>query len=805
MRMGSSMNAETSERTQFDPAAARPRPADRHGVPETANPLPAPSSTVRPTYPVETPAPHVLRRLVEAGRRLPALVGTALAAEWDRGTAFNFVPVLLAAGALTYFSLPTEPGWQPLVLTVVLFLVVSLAARRNLWIRLTVGAALCVALGMMFAKVETWRAGTKIIGSEISTRLTGRVAVIEHMASGRVRMTLDVLATERPVLRYAPDRVRVSARNVPDGMTAGTVIVGIARLLPPSGPLRPNGYDFSFETYFDGIGANGFFLGDPAVVTAAPDDDMSGIAAAWVENARTALAGRIKSHIDGDAEGAIAAALVAGVRAGIPEEVNEALRKTGLAHVLSISGLHMALVSLTIMAMIRYGAALFPDAASRWPVKKYAASVALVALSIYLFISGSAVAAERSYLMIAVMLAALLVDRAALTMRNLAIAAIIILAISPHEAAGPSFQMSFAATVALIGGYAAWSRRRSARPANSATAWGIVERTASQSVRYFGGLAFTSLVAGTATAIYGIYHFQRVATLGLAANLVAMPVVSLVVMPFAVFGMMFMPFGLDGPFFATMGKGIGWMIAIAGWFAERSPLDAVGMIPPSSVVVLTVALLLATLLTTWLRVLALPVILLGVTLVATRPLPDVLVAEDGRLVGMAIDSGLAVNRSRPNAFTLDNWRMAMNAETVARPRKALAGAALEPAPDAGFVCVDDLCVARHARGDLVVHAATPEQAWPYCEAAALIVIDDASASADTCATRGATVITKRHLARKGSAAVSFAHGKPPSITFAVEETYRPWHTQRAFSREARGLPPRKNRSRSSDPPVISPQ
>ena len=147
---------------------------------------------------------------------------------------------------------------------------------------------------------------------------------------------------------------------------------------------------------------------------------------ATVENLRTDLANHIRGEIGG-AEGEIAAALVAGVRAGIPEDVNEALRRTGLAHMLSISGLHMALVAATIMTVLRLGFAFFPDFASRRPVKKYAASAALVALAVYLFISGSAVAAERSFIMIGVMLTAMLFDRAALTMRNLAISAIVII------------------------------------------------------------------------------------------------------------------------------------------------------------------------------------------------------------------------------------------------------------------------------------------------------------------------------------------------------------------------------------------
>ena len=247
-----------------------------------------------------------------------------------------------------------------------------------------------------------------MLGGEISTRLTGRVAVIEHQANGRIRLTIDVLATERPKLKYVPQRVRVSARTIPDGLQAGDVVTGVARLGAAVRTDQARRLRLFLQQLFRRHRRQWLF----------PDRTRNGRRAfadaartrffAAVENLRTDLANRIRVEIGG-AEGEIAAALVAGVRAGIPEDVNEALRRTGLAHVLSISGLHMALVAATIMAVLRVGFAFFPDFASRHPVKKYAASAALVALAVYLFISGTAVAAERSFIMIGVMLIAVLV------------------------------------------------------------------------------------------------------------------------------------------------------------------------------------------------------------------------------------------------------------------------------------------------------------------------------------------------------------------------------------------------------------
>lgn len=744
-----------------------------------------------------------------------AAAKVALILEWERGTFFVLTPIFIAAGVIAYYSLEAEPSLVALGAAGALLSLASFLSRMRPALHHMLLALLLVIAGMLFAAVETRRAGTKVLGGEISTSIKGRIVAIEHQANGRVRLTMDVLDTARPKLRYAPDRVRVSARKVPDDLVAGAAVSGIVRLFPPSGPLRPGSYDFSFESYFDGIGANGFFLSDPVTMSSAVAPSSSARFAAEIENARMALAQHIRARIGG-AEGEIAAALIAGTRAGIPEEVNEALRRTGLAHVLSISGLHMALVAGTIMTALRLGFALFPGFASRRPVKKYSASVALIATAVYLFISGSAVAAERSFLMLAVMLLAILFDRAALTMRNLAIAAIVILVISPHEVVGPSFQMSFAATAALIGAYAWWSQRRrlDQQPAQRGDD-AIAIRLLRSGIRYTIGIAAVSLIAGLATTIYGAYHFQRVSPLSLVANLAAMPIVSVLVMPFAVLAMAFMPFGLDGFFLDVMGWGLQAMIVVAEWFSRHSPIDAVGTVPLISVVAMTVALLIATLATTWLRALALPFAVVALIGLMVRVTPEVFISEDGRLMAVMLSDGrLAVNRPRPNGFTVDDWSRATVTDALAKPREnkprrrvGEPGDQAHENPDAadpppqpvipldtlaekdGFYCDAGLCVMRHSSGKFVIHAANAALLAPLCGNVALAVIDDATAR-NPCLGEAGNVVSKRQLARRGAAVVTrLSGGDPPLLTFSLSEPYRPWHHHRQFSREARGIAP----------------
>ncbi len=792
-------------------------------------------------------APPIRSHIANATDRIPSravaakVFNVAVVTELDRGIAFLLAPVFLAAGALAYFALRQEPGFVPLVAGVAGLALCAFAARARPLLNMALAAGLLCVLGALLAKAETWRAATKMLGGEVTTQLSGRVAEVERLADGRVRLTIDVTGTERPVLRYAPDRVRVSARHVPEGLGAGAVVTGLVRLMPPSGPVRPDSYDFSFESYFDGIGANGFFLRGPELAASPGPPPLAARFDAAVERARQAIADRIRSRIGGP-EGEIAAALVVGVRAGIPEDINEALRRSGIYHVISISGLHMALVAGTIMVLLRSGFALFPDFSSRHPVKKYAAALAIVGLAGYLFISGAEVAAQRSFIMLAVMLAAVLFDRAALTLRNLAISAIIVIAVSPHEVVGPSFQMSFAATAALVGAYAAWSDWRADRPGSPP-----VDRSlAGRGLRYLllaaAGLAVTSIVAGGATTIYAAWHFQQMPSLGLFTNLTAMPIVSAVVMPFAVFGALAMPFGLDGPFFHVMGLGLSATIAVAKWFSERSPADIVGLIPPAAVAVLTVALLIATICSTWLRIAAVPVALAGLMLLVDRPRPDLFVSEDGRLVGLALGDGrIAVNRARPNEFTIDNWKRAIRADEMVRPEgkqqrttaepveagadagRQVSGSAkageLDPTPDIvpnnaplrpdsdrppaeGFICAEGLCLARHSSGAVVAHALDAQAALDACAVASVIVIDDATAR-NVCRWKDVLVVTKRDLALNGSAVIELpsnaregASAAMATAEYALSRPFRPWHEQRRFSREARGLPAYQRKPKS---------
>ena len=290
-----------------------------------------------------------------------------------------------------------------------------------------------------------------------------------------------------------------------------------------------------------------------------------------MQGLRDAIDARIRTTLEGDKR-AIATALLTGRRDAISPPVNDAMFVSGLGHVLSISGYHMAVVAGVVFFAVRALLALIPALTVGYAIKKWSAAAALVAAAFYLLLSGAEVATQRSFFMTAVVLIAVMVDRRAMTFRTLAVAALIVLTVAPEALVHPSFQMSFAATLGLVALVQIGLPRLFATPDHTATA-----RVALWGGREIAMLLLASLVAGLATMPYAAFHFHRVTPYGVLANLAAMPVVSAVVMPAGLLGLVAMPFGFDRLFWAIMGVGIDWMIAVTQWVAALP--GAVGRVP----------------------------------------------------------------------------------------------------------------------------------------------------------------------------------------------------------------------------------
>src|SRR4249920_850250 len=371
----------------------------------------------------------------------------------------------------------------------------------------------------------------------------------------------------------------------------------------------------------------------------------------------------------------------------------------------------MAVVAGVVFFAVRALLALIPGLTVSFPIKKSAAAAALFAATFYLLLSGAEVATQRSFLMTAVVLIAVMVDRRAITFRTLAVAALIVLTVAPEALVHPSFQMSFAATLGLVALVQIGMPRLFAAPEHSATA-----RAALWGGREITMLLLASLVAGLATTPYAAFHFHRVTPYGVLANLAAMPVVSALVMPAGLLGLVAMPFGFDGLFWAIMGVGIDWMIAVTQWVTALP--GAVGRVPAFGIgplIAASLGIILLGLLRTPLRWSGAALVLVAALWAAGAPQPDILISADGRHVGVRGGDGRlhlmhAVKGSR-DSFLVKEWLSA-----DADPRMVSDASLTE-----GVSCDDAGCVMQSAGGAFVAQAFKPEALADDCERAALIV------------------------------------------------------------------------------------
>ncbi len=418
--------------------------------------------------------------------------------------------------------------------------------------------------------------------------------------------------------------------------------------MPPPSPAAPGAYDFGRAAYYLRLGAVGYSFGRPKLIAPLAAPSWRDRYLLFVEQLRTRMTARIHEVLPGST-GGIASALITGDRAAISDDDEQALRDAGLAHVLAIAGLHMALVGLGLFWVVRAILAAIPSLALRYPIKKWAALAALAAATFYLMISGASSASTRAFVMLATMLVAILLDRPALSMRTLALAAAIILLLGPESLIEPGFQMSFAAVTGLIA-VAEWEARRP-RPEIYAP------RRFQHLRRYIRGIATTSLVGSIATVPYAIYHFDRATHYAVLGNLLAMPIMGFIAMPAAALSVFLMPFGLDAWPLKVLGLGIEIMLTMGRWVSGLP--GAVSVLPAWPVGALVLVsfggLWLGLWRTRW-RWFGFAPMLVGIVLAYTTPPPDLLIARDGLTVAVrAPDGALKLFRTAKDDYSASEW------------------------------------------------------------------------------------------------------------------------------------------------------
>ncbi|MCB1511710.1 MAG: ComEC/Rec2 family competence protein, partial [Hyphomicrobiaceae bacterium] len=580
----------------------------------------------------------------------------ASAIEHERDRWFLWLPVLYGIGIAIYLSWPFEPPLLAAIAPALAGVTLAMVWRQGV-LAVPVGAVLAaVAFGFAGAKLRTeWVRAPMLTGKISNVDVQGFVERVEPRPTRGPRVTVRVVSLGRFEAGHRPLRVRVRFLKAVASLKPGDAIRFKASLSPPAIPSLPGDFDFARVAFYLGIGGVGFAAGPPQPVTeigALPTDLAI---RAWIERRRQEIGARITAAVAGET-GALANALMTGERGGVSQDTITAYRDAGILHILAISGLHMAIMAGSVFYFLRLLLAAVPSLALNYPIKKWAAGAAAVAAFAYLLISGASFATIRAFVMILIMLLAIMLDRPAIALRNVALAAVAILVVIPESLINVGFQMSFAAVTALVATYEAWRDRRRSLPRQGARGG----RSMSGSFSFFVfSIIISTVVAGLAVAPFAAYHFHQSQQLSVLANLIAIPVCNFIVMPAALAAFVAMPVGLEALPLWLMATGIDVMT----WTARRVAAlpGAVGHLPAFSTTAFAAMVLGGLWLAIWRtrrRWIGLLAIAAGIGIAPFGDRPDVLVGRDGRLIAVrGADGRLAAMLSRRGggAFELRRW------------------------------------------------------------------------------------------------------------------------------------------------------
>ena len=595
------------------------------------------------------------------------------AVQKQTGRKMIWAPVFLLAGIWTYFYLHQEPSWFEIILLAVI--AASLGWASRFWPALIIVAL--VLTGFVLAKTRQEFVATSVLRAVVAeSDISGYIADADNKGDKRRVLAIELDSSTNIPSDEIPKRVRISTFNAPNALI-GDYIKFKARLTPLPMPVMPGGFDYGRDLYFQSIGAIGRNITPPIFEDRAVPWKF--VVRRFFHRLRSTMGARITAAIPGPI-GAFANSIVTGERSAIPKDMTNSLQISGLAHIISISGLHMSLVAGGIFWVTRAFLALFPFLALNFPIKKWSAVAALIVGFIYMLLADSGSATERSYIMIAVMFFAILVDRPAISMRNLAIAAIIVLVVSPEEAVGASFQMSFLAVMGLAAFFEWWNQRQIDVKHIQQS---LVTRSTFAFFKFIGGAVLTTVVAGGLSSIAAAYHFGRVSPYGTVANALALPISDFIVMPAAMLAVLLMPFGMEGWPLYIVEQGLRATMWISDTIVAWPGANA--MMPHPSlfgVSVMVFGALFICLISGKLRFFGLAFLLGGFLFGETVTRPQILVEERASNIAVRNNEGrLVLVDPTKGKFAAEKWLQA-NGEVTTMA---------EASARVGWTCMENMC------------------------------------------------------------------------------------------------------------------
>lgn len=689
-------------------------------------------------------------------------IAAALAEETAYRRPSLWLPVAAGAGAILSLTADREPSLPAaaIALAVLSALAFALRGHRAAFAVALVFAA--IAAGFVAQGVRIWRVAAPVVTRPMSVEITGFVEQVDLRRTG-ARFTVRLTSAQYLDDSAMPFRVRLTTNRAPD-FEAGAHIALKARLMPPARAALPGGYDFARDAFFMRIGAVGNALGRIAIMQPPEPAPLSLRMSAAVDRFRNALVQRVTERMPGDV-GAIAAAMVAGKRDHLSREARELIREAGIFHIITIAGVQMTLVAGIFFVGLRRLLALSQTLALNYPIKKWAAVLAIFGAIAYDVFTGSRVGAERALVMTCIMLLAAVLDRPSVSMRNLALAVVFVVAVEPEALMGASFQLSFAAVAALV---AVWEVRLAAQARARTAPLGVLRpgrlgewmAWASQARWHgLGAVLFATLCATSATASFMAADFHELSPYVLIGNPLTLLIIEFFAVPAALMGSLLYPFGLDAPVWLWLGLGIDIILAAARMLASL-PASTVHLreFAPWALPFLSMAVLSATIWRTNLfRLTALPFLAIGLYGATQGPRWDVAIQPSGESAAIRDGQGRLVTVGRFSGFTSEQW---LRADADGR----------DPAAARGSSCDKAGCTARLPDGGalaLVSDYATLAEDCPRAK----IVVTPLYAPWGC---KAPLVIDRRKLEETGAITLRFSGGETIMQTARAPGEDRPW-------------------------------
>jgi competence protein ComEC len=661
-----------------------------------------------------------------------------------------WLPVGLGLGTGAWFGLPDDRAWIAfLLLAAALALAPQALAPGTRWARAVslFGLAALLGCGNIWWRAE--RVASPVLREARAAEFDAAIESLQRLpAREAVRLTVRPLGQPDLPPRL---RVNVDSAKAPEALEAGATVRLRGYLMPPAPAAVPGAYDFARAAWFQQVGGTGRVTIVGRIEPAAGKGWKTRLA-----DARQRLADHIRERLPGGA-GGIAAALATGDQGGIPEEDAEAMRRSGLAHLLSVSGLHLTAVVGAVMLLTLRLLALSPALALRFRLVLVAAAAGALAGIAYTLLTGAEVPTIRSCVAALLVLAGIALGREALTLRLVAVGALIVLLLWPESLPGPSFQMSFAAITAIVALHE--QPRLRALLARREELWWM------KLGRFLTGLVLTGLAVELALIPIALWHFHQAGLYGALANIVAIPLTTFVIMPLEALALLFDLAGLGAPFWWLTGAALDLLLGLAHRVAAAP--GAVARLPtlPAAAFALMVAggLWLALWRTRWRRWGLVPIAAGAVSALLT-PVPDLLVTGDGRHLAVRAPSGeLALLRGRAGDYVRD-----LLSES--------AGLGSEPGELEGLrtaACSADFCAADVRGWRLLASRSVrlvPVEALRRACAEADIVVSDRRLPA-ACRPRWLKA-DREMLARTGGLAITL--GEPPRVSTVASGDRHPW-------------------------------